>query len=187
MLEDLGKMHNIWVAMSLNLGVPPHMVEDLVQEMYIRIHKYITDKQKIYYQDKGINRFYIWTVLRNMWKSVQTLKAKNPIVSFSEYYGELEIDDTRSEYMDSLEIQEKKAYNKLLNKINETVNEWDYWYDKKLFELYYNSDMSMRDISEKTKISLTSIFNSCKNYKSKILQEHFEDYLDYKNGDYDKL
>ena len=87
MLEDLGKMHNIWVAMSLNLGVPPHMVEDLVQEMYLRIHKYITEKEKIYYQDKGINRFYIWTVLRNMWKSVQTLKSKNPIVSFVNITG----------------------------------------------------------------------------------------------------
>lgn len=130
MLEDLGKMHNIWVAMSLNLGVPPHMVEDLVQEMYLRIHKYITEKEKIYYQDKGINRFYIWTVLRNMWKSVQTLKSKNPIVSFSEYYGELEIDDTRSESIESIDLQQKKAYNKLLNKINQTVNEWDYWYDK---------------------------------------------------------
>jgi len=186
-LEDLGKMHNIWVAMSLNLGVPPHMVEDLVQEMYIRIHKYITDQEKIYYQDKGINRFYIWTVLRNMWKSVQTLKSKNPIVSFSEYYGDMEIDDDQSESPNDFTFQQKKAYNKLLDKINKTVEDWDYWYDKKLFELYFNSDMSMRDISHKTKISLTSIFNSCKNYKSKIIEEHFEDYLDYKNGDFDKI
>ena len=173
--------------MSLNLGVPPHMVEDLVQEMYIRIHKYITDQEKIYYQDKGINRFYIWTVLRNMWKSVQTLKSKNPIVSFSEYYGDMEIDDDQSESPNDFTFQQKKAYNKLLDKINKTVEDWDYWYDKKLFELYFNSDMSMRDISHKTKISLTSIFNSCKNYKSKIIEEHFEDYLDYKNGDFDKI
>ena len=173
--------------MSLNLGVPPHMVEDLVQEMYIRIHKYITDQEKIYYQDKGINRFYIWTVLRNMWKSVQTLKSKNPIVSFSEYYGDMEIDDDQSESPNDFTFQQKKAYNKLLDKINKTVEDWDYWYDKKLFELYFNSDMSMRDISHKTKISLTSIFNSCKNYKSKIMEEHFEDYLDYKNGDFDKI
>ena len=163
------------------------MVEDLVQEMYIRIHKYITDQEKIYYQDKGINRFYIWTVLRNMWKSVQTLKSKNPIVSFSEYYGDMEIDDNQSESPNDFTFQQKKAYNKLLDKINKTVEDWDYWYDKKLFELYFNSDMSMRDISHKTKISLTSIFNSCKNYKSKIMEEHFEDYLDYKNGDFDKI
>lgn len=178
--------------MSLNLGVPPYMVEDLVQEMYLRVNKYITDQNKIYYEDKGINRFYIWTVLRNMWKSYQTQKSKRIEIPFSECFVGVENSEVlnteeQSDSQENYEFQQKLAYNSLLNKINKTVEDWDYWYDKKLFSLYFNSDMSMRDISQKTKISLTSIFNSCKNYKSKIIEEHFEDYLDYKNGDFDKI
>jgi DNA-directed RNA polymerase specialized sigma24 family protein len=76
-LEDLGRKHELWLAMALNMGVPPSLAEDLIQEMYLRLHRYVKDESKVYYKDTGtINRFYIWTTIRNMWMSARTYKAK---------------------------------------------------------------------------------------------------------------
>ena len=47
----------------------------------------------------------------------------------------------------------------------------DTWhpYDRKLYLLYINNGMSMRDISKEVNISLTSIYNTIKNCNKKIL------------------
>lgn len=190
MLEDLGRKHELWVAMALNMGVPPSLAEDLIQEMYLRLHKYVKDESKVYYKDTGtINRFYVWTTIRNMWMSAKTYKAKNGTIYLED------LSDYSTDYLhinnqvtyDSREIEAIEAYDKLFDKIIKLVDDWDHWYDRKLFGLYYLSDMSMRDIAAKTNISLTSIFNSCKNYKNKITNELLEDWEDFKNGDFDKI
>jgi predicted DNA-binding protein YlxM (UPF0122 family) len=68
----------------------------------------------------------------------------------------------------------------LYNKIDDIIEDW-YWYDKKLTKLYLNTNMSMRDISKETKISLSSIFNTLTNAKEKIRKESKEEYKKYKS------
>lgn len=121
--------------------------------------------------------------------SAKTYKAKNGTIYLED------LSDYSTDYLhinnqvtyDSREIEAIEAYDKLFDKIIKLVDDWDHWYDRKLFGLYYLSDMSMRDIAAKTNISLTSIFNSCKNYKNKITNELLEDWEDFKNGDFDKI
>ena len=67
----------------------------------------------------------------------------------------------------------------LYDKIDSIIDKW-YWYDKKLTKLYLNTDMSMRDISKETKISLSSIFNTLTNAKEKIRKKAKEHYKKYK-------
>ena len=70
--------------------------------------------------------------------------------------------------------------------IDDELENW-HWYDRKLFKLYRDTDMSMRDISSETNISLISIFHSIKNYKE-ILKEKFQkDYTDYIENDYNQI
>ena len=68
----------------------------------------------------------------------------------------------------------------LYDKIDSIIDKW-YWYDKKLTKLYLNTNMSMRDISKETKISLSSIFNTLTNAKEKIREESKEEYKKYKS------
>ena len=42
----------------------------------------------------------------------------------------------------------------------------------------------MRKLAKETHISVTSIFNSCKNYKDIIKSKFGEDFEDYLNGDF---
>ena len=80
----------------------------------------------------------------------------------------------------------EKAHDSVINAIFEEVSDW-HWYDEKLFRLYFCTDKSLRDISNDTKISLTSIYNSCKNYKRIIKEKFGEDVMDLFNEDYDKI
>ena len=88
-------------------------------------------------------------------------------------------------YKDNIHANE--VVKDILGKINQEVESWDYWYDKKLFKMYYNTDLSLRKLADETNISVTSIFNSCKNYKEIIRNKFGEDFEDYLNGDFDLI
>jgi DNA-directed RNA polymerase specialized sigma24 family protein len=84
------------------------------------------------------------------------------------------------------EVDKHEAYLKILGKIEQEVDSW-HWYDQKLFELYRDTDLSIRDIAAETTISSSSIFNTLKNCKEKIRVAVGEDYTDYKNEDYELI
>ena len=75
----------------------------------------------------------------------------------------------------------KSAY-----KIDDEIENW-HWYDKKLFVLYRDTNMSIRKIAAETNISWVSIFNTLKNAKIILKDKLKEDYEDYKNEDYERL
>jgi predicted DNA-binding protein YlxM (UPF0122 family) len=84
------------------------------------------------------------------------------------------------------EMEKEEAYYKLLMKIQDEVDSW-HWYDQKLFEVYKDTDLSIRDIAKETTISSSSIFNTLKNCKAKIREAVGEEYEDYKNTDFELI
>ena len=78
----------------------------------------------------------------------------------------------------------EKAQEVLIDNIQKEVDGWDRWYDQKLFKVYYETDISMRKLAKESHISVTSIFNSCKNYKEVLNTKFSEDFQDYMNGDF---
>jgi len=65
-------------------------------------------------------------------------------------------------------------------KINYIVDSW-HWYDARLFRLYRDSGMSMREIASATTISLTSIFHTIKVCKARINNAISGEYYDCLN------
>ena len=90
------------------------------------------------------------------------------------------------ELFDDSNIEEHKAYNDICMLIDDELENW-HWYDRKLFKLYRDTDMSMRDIATETNISLISIFHSIKNYKEILSTKFQNDYQDYINNDYNQI
>ena len=70
--------------------------------------------------------------------------------------------------------------------IDDHIDEWR-WYEKKLFTLYRDSDLSIRGIAKETNISWVSIFNTLKNAKHELKEKFQEDYDDLKNKDYERI
>lgn len=174
MLELLAKEHTLWIKMVVNMGCSKDVAEDIVQEMYIKLHRLIKDENKIMYNDEEVNRFYVFVTLKNLYVDYRKAKGKYNFFEFEERDDVIDDEDS---------TDRDEAFSNLISSITEEINSW-HLYDAKLCNTYFKSNLSLRDISTGSKISLTSIFNSVRNYK-KILRDKFEeDVMDFYNEDY---
>lgn len=171
----LAQKHNDWINMAKSFGVSDDDARELVQEMYLRLHKYVDDPERIMYNDDEVNTFYVYVTLRNIY-----LSGSRKI----SLYGTLD-DHVLLAYEDA-DIEKELAFEKIVKGIRDEVEKW-YWYDKKLWEIHFDNQKSMRSISTDTTISLSSIFNTLKRCKIKIRDMFNEDVEDYKNRDYDRI
>ena len=171
-IQILAKHHKDWVRIVNSFG-EYFLADDIVQETYIKIirlnhiDKIVTD---------SINKNIMWLILRSVY--VDHLRAKK-IESVS-------IDDVLKLSYDECNVEKYEAFNVIEQKIQEEVDKW-HWYDIKLFNLYRESQLSMREIAEETDISLTSIFNTLKNCKERLRDAIGEDFDDYLNGDFELI
>lgn len=175
MLSKVAEKHDEWVSLAIKLGSPPHLAEDVVQDMYLRLNKY-SDYGKIINEDGSPNSFYIFVVLRNTLRTTIKEEEKNiPVMEFLYNQSDDEVDREKEE-----------AFSRLMKRIQDEADTWGS-YHSKLFNLYFKTNNSMRDISKGTKIGLTHIYNNLKSYREIIEDKFTEDYQDYLNKDYDKV
>lgn len=177
MLEKLAENHTLWIKMVVNMGCDKHIAEDIVQSMYLRIHRLVTDEKKIMYNDDEVNRFFIYVTLKNMF--VDYVKARNKYT----FYEYMENDESLDDGLDDLEFDEQEAFHNLVDSMSSEIMTWER-YDIILSQLYFKTDLSLRDIANGSGISLMSIYNSVKNYKNILNNKFMDDYQDYVNGDY---
>lgn len=170
LLELLALKHKDWIRMVKSFGCPAHLSEDIVQEMYLRMYKYVGKPERIMFNETEVNTFFVYITLRNMYADYA--KAKNKI-SYT--------DDLPASRYDTDPVEQEDALADLVGSIWAEVETW-HWYDKKLFTVYINSGMSMRDLSSETTISLRSIFNTLKNAKERIQTNCKHDYETYKEA-----
>jgi DNA-directed RNA polymerase specialized sigma24 family protein len=149
---------------------------EVVQEMYIRLSKYVDEPERIMFNEHEINTYYVYVTMRNIY--LTSLQRKNRTVQY------IEIKDNRD--YEEADIEREKALQKVVDNIKKRVDTW-YWYDKKLWEIHFERQMSMRAIASATTISLSSIFNTLKSNKNKIREEFGEDIEDLNNKDYDRI
>ncbi len=87
---------------------------------------------------------------------------------------------------DISEMDEQVGYNEFVTLVDDHINNWR-WYDKTLFRLYRDTDMSIRKIADETKISWVSIYNTLKKCKEELRELFDEDYLDLKYKEYERI
>lgn len=184
MMQLLSKYHKLWVSMGLSMGIPQHLVEDFVQEMYLRLNKYVKNPEKIMYNETDVNKFYVYITIKNLYNDYLKERNRHQVVRLDDIEVTFEVVEPTTEGQLKAEIEKQKAEEKLVDLIQQEVSSWDRWYDQKLFKVYYETDISMRKLSADTNISVTSIFNSCKNYKQILNTKLAEDFQDYINGDF---
>jgi RNA polymerase sigma factor (sigma-70 family) len=164
-IEVIAQKHKDWVNIARSFGAKTE-AEDIVQEMYLRLDKYIKPDQKI-------STSFVWITLRNIY--FDFLK-KEPVT--------FELDKTVSEAV--CETESIIAYGELNKRVKDELNNVD-WFDKMLFELYVTSGKSMRELSKETGISLSCIFYTTNRTKKHLISLLNEDYEDYLNEDYEWL
>jgi len=173
-LEQVANHHKEWIEIIHKFGEYDY-AEDIVQESYIALIKY-ADASKLIDVNGKVRKGYMFFTLKSLFFQFYNKKMKITKVPI----------DGCWELFDDSNIEEHKAYNDICLLIDDELENW-HWYDRKLFKLYRDTDMSMRDIASETNISLISIFHSIKNYKEILNKKFNKDYQDYINNDYNQI
>ena len=175
-LGIVAKRHKEWINIVKSFG-EYELAEDIVQEAYLTIYKYANEDKII--RNGIVSRGYMYFTLRSLY--YQYYNSKRNITKLS-------IDDEEYTYQieDDSEMDEQIAFNKICMLIDDHIDNWR-WYEKKLFTLYRDSDLSIRGIANETNISWVSIFNTLKHAKNELKENFSETWQDYKNQDYDRI
>ena len=189
-LSIIADNHKKWVNIVRSLGETNYH-EDIVQETYLKIHKYNYDKRIVI--DGKVSSGYMYMMLRDTlysyWR-VNNKIIKEEVTDFN-FFG------------DDLTGNEKEdAYLIICENIDKEIDTW-HWYDKEIFKIYrmhwtdvnrlnkeleqFEGKVSIRKMAKNTDISWTTLFNELKQSKAKIRDKFAEDWEDYKNEDYNLI
>jgi len=175
-LTKVAERHKEWIKIINSFGEYDY-AEDLVQECYIVLYKY-ADENKII-TDGVVSRGYMYFTLRSLYFQYYNSKRKVDKISIDD-------DEFTYQIQDDTQMDEQIAFNNICQMVDKHIENWR-WYEKKLFTLYRDTDLSIRGIANETNISWVSIFNTLKQAKDELKQTFKEDWEDYKNGDYDRI
>jgi RNA polymerase sigma factor (sigma-70 family) len=173
-LAKVAEYHQDWIKVVNSFGEYDY-AQDIVQETYIALWKY-ADSDKLLDANGGVRKGYVYFTLRSLYYQYYNKKKK---------VNKVDVDGCW-ELFDDSNIEEHKAYNEICLLIDDEIKNWD-WYDRKLFKLYRDTDLSMRDIAKETGISLISIFHSLKNHKAVLKDKFQKNYTDYIENDYNSI
>jgi len=186
-LEEIAKYHENWIKIARKFGAGSYS-EDVVQEMYLKVHKYADEKKTIV--NGKVNSRYIYLVLYSI--SIEFVRQKDKIykIQIEEFYKDKDfaeiIDEDLKKLTSKDELDREEAYSRLCNKMDNELENW-HFYDVGIFKIYRDTNLSIRGMAKDTKISFVNIFHTLKKGK-KIMREKFgEDCEDYKNKDYDLI
>ncbi len=154
-LEKIAEKHDDWHRIVLSFGCKESIAEDIVQEMYIRIHTYITKGVDISYDD-DVNHMYIYRTLRSLYIELHR-KEKNIIKTNI---------DNLAEYIDENEGLTKGDVCNAMQQMDSLLDK-TFWYDRTVFEII-SSGTSIAELSRKTNITYYSLYFTHKRVKQLI-------------------
>ena len=175
-LAKVAERHNEWISIVNSFGEYEYD-EDIVQEAYVALYKYANEQKII--KNGIVNRGYMYFTIRSIYFQYYNSKKK-----IKKVYLDDEETTTQIPNLDTLD--EQVAYNEICTLIDDHIDNWR-WYERKLFLLYRDSDLSIRGIAAETGISWVSIYHTLKSAKQELKDKFGEDYDDYKNNDYELI
>jgi len=151
-LEVAYKKHKIWLNICRSFGLDTPTSEDIVQEMYIKLH-HITEKgTDISYKKDDINYYYVFKILYTLFLQ---LKKKQNKVRFA--------DEELLRHVESPDQLDYKEIEKRFNKEFEKLH----WYDQRVFEIVA-SGTRISELSRKSTITYISLYNTYNKVKKHL-------------------
>jgi RNA polymerase sigma factor (sigma-70 family) len=172
--------------MCYGLTKDKEQIDDAVQELYLYFLQMNPETlKKIYTKDglDGITRYGAVVLRRSLqsprspfyykYKKYYThldLMASNITYHETEFDNSLEVVSTKHLYNIPEEPVVKNLEFEKLDKIDLVLNEM-YWYDKKVFELYYYEGNTLDTLAKKTGISRNSLFTTIDKVRTILKKE----------------
>ena len=155
-LNLIAKKHKDWLRIVKSFGCNTDTAEDIVQEMYIKINKTLQNGTNIMYTNSEVNHFYIFRTLRSMFLDLIRKEKKITFLEINQLNHSLNTEEV---------VNFEESYKNFLDTLDDM-----HWYDKKVFEYIENGE-SIAGLSEKTKISYYSLYNTYKRVKKTLLKK----------------
>ena len=148
--------------------------EDFYQDLYIIMADKDNDKMKKIYDNNEMMQ-YVYIIIRNNLQSKNSryyYTYRKPIgndyneeIDFRESYDATD----KNKLLDELQEDYKLLLSKIDRYLNTELNENPKsFYDKKVFEMYYNEDNTFRGLGELLNIPMSSIYNTVTRSKDKV-------------------
>ena len=181
-LELLYKKHKLWIKYLLEIGCPQDLCEDIVQEMYLKIDRYIKkNNNSIRYKD-DINIYFVRLTLRSLFmdfcrkqKNVNMVEINEDIISdlVEVPYKETDMADLDGRqkvindwyndelYLDLLEQED-------INTVNYSKTELEKYYLRRIFKEVFYDQVQLSKLSKDTNITNWSLRNTINIIKKQI-------------------
>lgn len=181
-LEKLSREHQLWINMALGCGAGDE-AEDIVQDMYLLVWKQKKRFKDIMYNDSEVNKYFIYLII--YYAVADNARKKKYKKHMYNHRGNVPMEDVNA-IAEGSNIEEEQAFEKVYSRVYDLVDTM-YWYDRKMFKIYFEKGLSMRKIAEETGISLKSVFDTITKIKNYVKEEIGEDWQDFNNEEYDKI
>tara|TARA_R100000781_G_scaffold114188_1_gene84380 strand:- start:1366 stop:1935 length:570 start_codon:yes stop_codon:yes gene_type:complete len=186
-LELVARKHDEWITIVKKMGGKDYS-EDIVQEAYLKINKYVNPNKII--KDGKVSKGYMFFVLRSIFLDYVIKKNKIKKINIDDFYKDDGFKEIKQEHLHKFtandELEEEKAFGKLIEKMDKELESWD-WYNKRIFEIYRDTPLSIRGMAKETGISFVNIFHTLKKGKQIMRDKFSEDYEDYINKDFNQI
>ncbi len=156
-LEIIYDRHNEWVFLVQAFGCNKDTAEDITQEMYLRMHKVLSNGTDVMYNETEVNAYYVLKTLKSIFIDMKRKENnKSGIEVEWEGVGFSMESDHIVEYDQKYEIIKEELKNM-------------YWFDSKVFELI-NAGENISSLSRKTTIPYYTLYNTYKKVYNHLKQ-----------------
>ena len=154
------KHHNWLIACAYNLTQDQEDAESLIQDVYLQLLE-MQNLEKIVYNETDLNLFYLYKIIKS--KFLNNVKADQKLNKTA-----LKEDLIESKADEEYDHQRDENTERLLELVDEALNDELHWFDSKLFVTYIEENHSIQSLHNATKISKNAIFTSLRKTKTLI-------------------
>jgi len=155
-VEMTYRRHNTWLLqVSYNFTNSKDKAEELVQDLYLKLLE-LKDINKILYK-QDVNLFYLYKMLRSI--HLNGIKKVVNVLPID--------DDLLNKPADSYSYEADNEFERMLELTHEALNQ-EYWFGKKLLEVYINEGHSIQSLHNATGISNSTIWTQLNKTKKNV-------------------
>tara|TARA_Y100000389_G_scaffold147165_1_gene146030 strand:+ start:4170 stop:4655 length:486 start_codon:yes stop_codon:yes gene_type:complete len=156
-LEIIHERHEEWVYMVRAFGCNEDTAEDIVQDMYLKMHKIISTGKNVMYNQQEVNTYYILKTLKSIFIDKTRKEKQSVSIDYETEAYHIQVEDT-PDYEDT--------HDRIVSELEKL-----YWFDQKVFEIV-SDGVKISELSRKTTIPYYTLYNT---YKK--VYNHLKEYL----------
>ena len=160
----IAKNRNRFVVVASRYTEDKNVIDEVVQELYLYLYQCNKETLIDIYEKDGIEGIVKYGAVA-IHRAI-TSSRSNYYYKYRKYYTKI-VDCGVVDITQVPEFKDDLYKKKLIHKVEKELENM-YWYDKKVFEVYYNEGHTLDSLAEKTGISRNSLFSTIKKVRTQL-------------------